>query len=77
MEKAITYSDKLIKVSCDEKCEKAWGVQNRPKERLSDDDDDVVYLSDDELGTAPADPGTYEGGHAKPTDKGNMLNKCG
>jgi hypothetical protein len=31
-----------------------------------DDMDDVVYLADHEVGRAPDDPGTYEGGHAKP-----------
>jgi hypothetical protein len=30
------------------------------------DPDDFAWLSDDELGDAPVDPGTYEGGHAKP-----------
>jgi hypothetical protein len=30
--------------------------------------DDTVMLADDELGDAPADPGTYEGGHGKPAD---------
>ena len=58
MEKIITYFDKQVKVACDEKCEKAWGG-TRPKEKLSDDDDDVVYLSDSELGKAPVDPGTF------------------
>ena len=75
MEKTITYSDKQVKVACDEKCEKAWGIVARPKEKLSDDDDDVVYLSDIELGTAPVDPGTYEGGQAKPVEKHNIPNK--
>ena len=74
MEKIITYFDKQVKVACDEKCEKAWGG-TRPKEKLSDDDDDVVYLSDSELGKAPVDPGTYEGGQAKPVEKQNIPNK--
>ncbi len=74
MEKIITYFDKQVKVACDEKCEKAWGG-TRPKEKLSDDDDDVVYLSDSELGIAPVDTGTYEGGQAKPVEKQNIPNK--
>jgi hypothetical protein len=41
-------------------------VSCRPKEQLSDDEDDVVYLADGELGEAPANPGTYEGGYGKP-----------
>jgi hypothetical protein len=75
MEKIITYFGQNAKVGCDEKCHKAWGINNRPKVQLSDDEDDFVYLSDDELEIAPVDPGTYEGGHAKPTLKSEMLNK--
>lgn len=76
MEKLITYCGQEAKVGCDEKCHKAWGISNRPKVYLSDDDeDDFTYLSDDELGIAPIDPGTYEGGVAKPTLKTEMLNK--
>jgi len=75
MEKTIIYSDKQIKVACEEKCEKSWGIAARPKEKLSEDDDDVVFLSDSELGTAPVDPGTYEGGQAKPVEKQNIPNK--
>lgn len=68
MEKLITYCGQPAKVGCDEKCHKAWGSNSRPKVRLSKDDyDDYYYLSDDELGVAPIDPGTYEGGCAKPT----------
>lgn len=52
---------------CDLKCEKAWGMNNRPRIWLDDNDaDDYVYLSDDELGRAPDDPCWYEGGDAKP-----------
>lgn len=55
-----------ILLACDGKCDKAWGVSCRPKEQLGEDPDDVVFLADGELGTAPADPGTYEGGYGKP-----------
>lgn len=55
---------------CDHRCEKAWGVNGRrPSQNNAiryDDDDDVVYLADQEVGEAPNDPGTYEGGQAKP-----------
>lgn len=37
---------------CDRKCNKAWG-EDRPQEQLSDNEDDVVWLADDELGDAP------------------------
>lgn len=47
---------------CDAKCDKAWGINNRPRHQLSEtDEDDYAWLADDELGIAPDDPGTYEG----------------
>lgn len=75
MEKIITYFGQPCKVGCDEKCNKAWGINQRPKIMLSDDEDDYAYLSDDELGEAPTDPGTYEGGHGKPTTPAQAPNK--
>lgn len=51
---------------CDGKCNKAWGINNRPSVQISADEDDFAYLADDELGEAPEDPGIYEGGDAKP-----------
>ena len=52
-------------MACDGKCHKAWGINNRPKRQLSEDEDDYEYLSDNELGEAPENPGTYEGGQGK------------
>lgn len=75
MEKQITYFGQQAKVACDEKCNKAWGLNNRPFEQLSEDEDDIVWLADSELGEAPENPGTYEGGHGKPTDKSQIPNK--
>jgi len=75
MEKIIQYFEQPCKVVCDEKCNKAWGISNRPKEQLSEDPDDILWLSDGELGDAPTDPGTYEGGHAKPTSPAQIPNK--
>ena len=75
MEKLITYFFQDAKIACDEQCQKAWGSTNRPKVQLSDDEDDYAYLSDNELGIAPIDPGTREGGHAKPTLKTEIPNK--
>jgi hypothetical protein len=72
--KAITYFGQPCAVACDAKCNKAWGVNNRPRIRF-DEDDDFAYLADGELGDAPADPGTYEGGCAKPTHPSERLNK--
>jgi hypothetical protein len=62
----IVYFGRPARVECDGMCEKAWGISSRPSISLSDDPDDVVYLADGELGDAPSDPGTYEGGHGKP-----------
>jgi len=65
-ESIIKYSGQPAKIKCDGKCNKAWGINSRPKVQLSEDEDDVVYLSDSELGDAPDNPGTYEGWSAKP-----------
>ena len=63
-------------VVCDGNCGKAWGVTARPKVELDPKEpDDVVFLADGELGEAPADPGTYEGGHAKPMTRPSRHNK--
>lgn len=57
-------------IACDHRCEKAWGINGRRHfEGVMidfDGEDDVVYLADSEVGEAPDDPGTYEGGHGKP-----------
>jgi hypothetical protein len=64
-------------LACDGKCNKAWGINQRPKVWLSTDIDDSVELADDELGEAPVDPGTYEGGCGKPenAESGADMNK--
>jgi len=73
--KAIIYCGQAAAIGCDEKCDKAWGISSRPKRQLSDNPDDYELLADDELPQAPADPGTYEGGCAKPTIEQDKLNK--
>ena len=75
MEKEIIYFGQKTKVVCDEKCNKAWGLSARPRVQLSDDEDDCCWLADGELGEAPADPGTYEGGHGKPYSPVDAPNK--
>lgn len=85
-EKIITFCGQKAKVACDGKCEKAWGGQHRPRVYLGEgnengerDPDDYAYLSDAELGDAPADPGTTEGSHGKPvnaTDAKHMNKWC-
>jgi len=66
LEKMIVFCEQPAKVACDANCEKAWGSNSRPKIMLSKMVDDYAWLSDLELGLAPIDPGTYEGGCAKP-----------
>lgn len=73
--KAITYFGQPAIVACDGRCDKAWGINGRPTVSLGDDPNDFAYLADKELEEAPADPGTYEGGHAKPTCASSRLNK--
>jgi len=62
----ITYCGETAKVICDGKCHKAWGMNDRPKIQLSENEDDHAYLADSELGEAPDDPGTTEGFERKP-----------
>ena len=62
----ITYFGQRARVICDRQCQKAWGIQNRPRVQLSEDEDDYAFLADGELGEAPINPGTYEGGIGKP-----------
>lgn len=67
---------------CDGRCDKAWGINNRPSlyfqeegqppRALREDEeprnyDDHVFVPDSHLGTAPACPGTWEGGEGKPS----------
>lgn len=73
--KSITYFGKPHLLMCDACCSKAWGINSRPKVSLSDDPDDYAFLADGELGEAPPDPGTYEGGQAKPIKEEGRLNK--
>jgi len=76
LKKEITFFGQKAVVACDENCEKAWGTNQRPTIQLDEEnEDDWVWLNDNELGTAPTDPGTYEGGHAKPTTKEERMNK--
>jgi hypothetical protein len=76
IQKNIVMFGATAVVACDANCSKAWGVVHRPRIELDPGDcDDVVFLSDSELGDAPADPGTYEGYDAKPQAAEDRLNK--
>lgn len=67
--KQITFFGKQVILACDGNCNKAWGISCRHRMQLSDDIDDYCFAGDSELGDAPRDPGTYEGGQAKPTNR--------
>ena len=71
----ITFLGSKARVVCDRNCNKAWGVSSRPKKQLSDNEDDFCFLSDGEIGNAPKDPGTYEGGCSKPLSPDEFPNK--
>ncbi len=71
----IVFCEQPKVLACDGNCDKAWGYNTRPSRPVSDDPDDYVFLSDGELGVAPANPGTYEGGHGKPTSDQKLESK--
>lgn len=82
--KAITYFGKPCIIACDSRCDKAWGINGRPRKRFSETEpDDYVYLGDDEIdGKAPGPGrtvGISEGGDIKPSDgpllSGQHMNK--
>jgi hypothetical protein len=57
--------------------EKVFGLDNASiwPDRYDVDENNYVYLSDDELPEAPIDPGTEEGGEKKPVNKQGIPNK--
>lgn len=73
--KLITAYGEAAFVMCDAKCDKAWGSTSRPRELCSEDEDDFVLLADGELGEAPANPDSYEGGVGKPRRPEDRLNR--
>lgn len=80
--KPIVFSAHPCTVACDGRCDKAWGINGRPHLSLSDDENDVVSLADDELGFAPGPGktvGLSEGGDMKPSARplhdGRLMNK--
>lgn len=76
--KPILFFGAQCVLACDGKCSKAFGHNGaRPKIEFSPDDpDDYAYLADDEVGDAPADPGTYEGRDGKPGSPADMNKWC-
>lgn len=72
--KAILYFGRPAALACDARCDKAWGINQRPRVEYGEEDD-FSWWVDQALGTAPIDPGTYEGGDAKPREPSERLNK--
>jgi hypothetical protein len=72
MESNITVSNQPAIIKCDGKCDKAWGINEREKIKLSDDPDDYCYLSDRELGLAPLLSTSTKRLKNKPTNKINF-----
>lgn len=76
-EKPILFFGQNVVLSCDGKCSKAWGMQCRPRVQVDPSNDDSFFWpSDNELGEAPGDPGTYEGECAKPENPDGMNKWC-
>jgi hypothetical protein len=81
LKKDVIYCGKGATIFCDGRCNKAWGIQIRPRLYLDKngapvvkpirpsrdfDWDNFVYIPDALLGAAPLQPGTWEGGDGKP-----------
>ncbi|MCP4161241.1 MAG: hypothetical protein GY760_14295 [Deltaproteobacteria bacterium] len=67
MKTEILYCGKKVIVSCDKKCNKAWGRNGLSYDKK---DNPIIPKVD-----APEDPGTYEGGVGKPTGNFSEHNK--
>jgi hypothetical protein len=75
--KHILWFEHHVVLACDGNCKKAWGINCRPKIDFDPyDPDDYAFLADNELGDAPVDPGTWEGGHGKPSGPHEMNKWC-
>lgn len=75
--KQIIWFGNHVTLACEGKCIKAWGISSRQKINFDvNDPDDYAFLADDELGDAPNQPGTWEGGHGKPSDPSQMNKWC-
>jgi hypothetical protein len=75
-QKISWFGDSVI-LACDGNCQKAWGINNRRKIDFDPmEPDDYAFLADDELESAPDNPGTYEGGHRKPANPTYMNKWC-
>lgn len=75
--KQINWFDRQCTLACDGNCGKAWGINGRPSVTFDpEEEDDTAWLSDGELGEAPACTGVWEGGHGKPSGPHEMNKWC-
>lgn len=75
--KQILWFGRHVTLACDGKCNKAWGICNRPSVSFDPDEpDDIAWLTDHELAEAPACTGVWEGGFGKPRDPSQMNKWC-
>lgn len=74
-EEIVIYLQQTVKVACDANCAKAWGLNSRPVVQVEEGSNETEWVADDEFESAPDDPGTYEGGHAKPNSPTEFPNK--
>jgi hypothetical protein len=75
MDEIVQYCGQPMRVACDEKCIKAWGIDKRPRWQCTNKPDDWAYFADGDLDNAPENPGTYEGGNGKPKQGDTIPNK--
>jgi hypothetical protein len=85
IQREIQYFGSRCLLACDGRCDKAFGINGRPRHMFVPEDiepDDYVYLGDDHVGVAP-DPGKTatisEGDEMKPSavphSDASLLNK--
>lgn len=80
--KHIIWFERPAVLACDGRCDKAFGINGRPRTQLTSDPDDYIYRSDDEIGLAPPPGETAtlsEGSDMKPSamplQDGERMNK--
>lgn len=72
----IIYCGPVVVLACDARCDRAWGITIRPRVDADlKDQGSHAFQTDSELGEAPADPLTREGGVGKPRNPEERLNK--
>lgn len=71
LRKQIVWFGDACTLACDGRCDKAWGINGRPRHSFDPNEpDDYVYLADSKLDVAPGPGrtvGLSEGGHLKPS----------